>query len=160
MADRPSCRIDKSTQSSLEDFTFKHLVLALNVDFEARTLSGTATWTVTVARSASWLVLDTSAGLTVRDVWVCGARVEHTMRPPHAAFGVACAIPIPEALREVGRELIVKMEYTTAPVSGDPCPCSPPVRRRAHRQVHVRGDGGRSGVGDGADERGEPRGTH
>ena len=112
-----SCRTDKSTQASLEDFSFKHLALALTCDFEAKTLSGTATWTVEVKRGASWLVLDTSSGLTVSEVSVCGAAVEHVMRPAHDAFGVACAIPIPEALQEVGRELKVKMAYSTAPGS-------------------------------------------
>ena len=91
--------------------------LGLTVDFEAKTLSGRATWTVLMTSASRELVVDTSAGLTVREAFVCGVRVEHIMRPPHSVFGVACAIPIPEPLRESGRTLTVALEYSTAPES-------------------------------------------
>ena len=48
-AERIGCRTDKSTLANLDAFTFKHLALDLTVDFEASTLSGSATWT------ACWL---------------------------------------------------------------------------------------------------------
>jgi len=111
--ERVASRTDKSTLASLGSFTFPHLDLTLAVDFETKTIAGTATWTVVMSALTSELVLDTSAGLTVRKVTVCGVQVEHTMRAPHAAFGVACVIPVPEAVREVGRELSVALEYET-----------------------------------------------
>ena len=112
--ERAASRTDKSSLASLESFQFHHLDLALTVDFDSKTLSGTATWTVVMSATASELVLDTSAGLMVRKAFVCGAEVEHTMRAPHAAFGVACVVPIPAALREQGRELTIKLEYATS----------------------------------------------
>ena len=100
LMERASSRIDKSTQATLESFAFKHLNLGLTVDFEAKTLSGRATWTVLMTSASRELVVDTSAGLTVREAFVCGVRVEHIMRPPHSVFGVAWnCMPAPNTRR-------------------------------------------------------------
>ena len=113
---RISCRTDKSTLASIDAFTFKHLALDLVVDFETSTLHGTATWTVCVASAGvSELVLDTSSGLVVKEVQVGGVRVEHASKPVHAVFGTPVAIPIPAELREAGREVQVRMSYSTSP---------------------------------------------
>ena len=111
--ERAKSRTDKSTLASLSSYTFSHLELALTVDFDTKTLSGSATWTVVPTTITDELVLDTSAGLTVSSVSVCGMKVEHAMREPHVAFGMACVIPVPQTLREVDRELKVKIEYAT-----------------------------------------------
>eukprot|EP00900_Chrysochromulina_parva_P021591 jgi/Chrpa1/4065/Chrysochromulina_OHIO_Genome00014408-RA len=112
------CRIDKSSLSNHASFVYKHLNLSLSVDFERHVLEGVATWTVDVAEHrVAELVLDTSSELEVRSVTVCGAPAPHTMRPAHAAFGVACAITLPEGLGEQGRALEVAVTYATSPKS-------------------------------------------
>ena len=70
---RAACRVDKSTQSNIEDFEYKHLKLAWHVNFEAQTIGGTAAWTVTVRKHrVASLILDTSSGLVVKAVTVSG----------------------------------------------------------------------------------------
>ena len=111
-------RTDKSSLSNHASFVYKHLNLSLSVDFERHVLEGVATWTVDVAEHrVAELVLDTSSELEVRSVTVCGAPAPHTMRPAHAAFGVACAITLPEGLGEQGRALEVAVTYATSPKS-------------------------------------------
>ena len=113
---RIACRTDKSTLANIDAFTYKHLSLSLTVDFESSTLKGTATWMVDVARAdVSELVLDTSSGLAVTEASVNGVRVEHVSKPVHTVFGTPVGIPIPAELREAGRELSVKLSYSTAP---------------------------------------------
>ena len=111
-------RADKSTLSNHAAFAYQHLALDLAVDFEKKTLEGTATWTVEVVQhQVSELVLDTSSGLEVRSATVCGAPATYTMRPKHDAFGVACAVALPSGLGEQGRTLEVALTYATSPAS-------------------------------------------
>ena len=117
-AERAASRKDKSTLSNLACFTYKHLVLDLDVDFQAETLSGTAAWTVVLEDPAvEELVLDTSAGLAVHGAKVNDVSVEHTFKAPHAALGTALVVPFPKALRGKGRELTVTLQYATSPAS-------------------------------------------
>ena len=113
-----TCTTDKHTLASVDAFTFKHLILTLGVDFEARVLRGRAKWTVTVREHrVETLVLDTSAGLTVYEATVNGVPAAMTMRPAHAVFGTACAITLPGDPPAEGDELEVCLEYATAPES-------------------------------------------
>ena len=114
---RAASRVDKSTFSNTTAFSFKHLVLDVDVDFEAKVLACSAAWTITVNDAAAReLVLDTSGGLVVSEASVNGAKIEFTCKPPHAALGTALVLPLPAAVcGEVGRELSVKLKYTTSP---------------------------------------------
>ena len=110
-------RVDKASQGNLDVVAYSHLSLVLSCDFEASTLSGTATWTVEQTKLASEVVLDTSSGLVVTSASVCGAPVDFSLRAEKSPFGRACVVPVPMHLREVGRELKVALQYRTAPES-------------------------------------------
>ena len=157
MPNRAASRADPSTLANLAAFDYKHLSLDLNVDFEGRTLSGTATWTLVIADAAATeLVLDTSSGLMVREAKVNGVGVAHSFAAAHAALGTALCVPLPEAVcGEAGRELTVELAYSTSPESQAlQWLRALPVRRRALRQVHIQRHGTRACMGNRLDERG------
>ena len=112
--DRAACRRDKSTLASFDEFTFEHLSLDLDVDFEAYTLAGSAQWSILVTKPATEVVFDTSAGLRVHSARVNGRAVEFVSMPTHKVFGTPVAIPIPADLRDPGAALTVHLQYSTA----------------------------------------------
>ena len=116
--ERAASTKDGCTLANVEDFEYKHLMLYLAVDFEKSVLSGTATWSVVVKKHrVPHLILDTSSGLVVTEVTVCGHLVEHSFREPHAALGTALVVPVPDDFAEEDSLLEVKISYHTAPES-------------------------------------------
>lgn len=116
----PISKGDPSSYSNTEVFVQKHLQLNWTVDFESKTISGSAKLTVepTPDRAAeadsSKLILDT------RDLNVTSAKLKSVGTPltfaigkAHPAFGAPLVIEIPADVRN--SSFVIVIEYTTTP---------------------------------------------
>jgi leukotriene-A4 hydrolase len=105
---------DPSSYANTDAFVTKHIVLDLDADFDAKTLSGTAELSVERRNAdASELVLDTR-DLTIRGVETAGtagawSTARFRLDPSTPAFGSALRITMP---RDAAR---VRITYTTSP---------------------------------------------
>jgi leukotriene-A4 hydrolase len=106
---------DPCTLSNLDEISFTHLSLALEVDFDASVLRGVATWRLKLIQSSSRVTLDTR-GLSVTRATVLGADAPFSLGAEHAAFGTPLTVKLPEKC-EPGRELVLSITYQTSPQS-------------------------------------------
>eukprot|EP00611_Tribonema_gayanum_P031634 TRINITY_DN9190_c0_g1_i8.p1 TRINITY_DN9190_c0_g1~~TRINITY_DN9190_c0_g1_i8.p1 ORF type:complete len:239 (+),score=63.33 TRINITY_DN9190_c0_g1_i8:117-833(+) len=91
-----------------------HLSLKLAVDFEAKVITGIATYTVEVVKNgATQFVLDTSE-LVITKVEVDGVRAKFRQ---HHTFGRTLEITLPGAERAAGSAATVSIFYNTSPRS-------------------------------------------
>ncbi len=95
------------------DVVIKHLHLDLSVNFDAKTLSGTAALTLEHKRKTETLVLDTR-DLTIESVTVDGSDspVKFSLGDAHNVFGRPLTIPITPKTK------IVTIRYATSPAAG------------------------------------------
>lgn len=90
-----------------------HLDLDLTVNFDSKTLEGSATLSLAHRKKTNTLVLDTK-GLDIEKVTVDGGKkgVKFTLAEPHKIFGSALSIPITPKTKSV------TIYYTTSPTAG------------------------------------------
>ena len=114
---------DPSSYSNADAFILKHLSLSWTVDFDSKTITGSAELTIesNPHRAAdvdvSRLILDTR-DLNVSSVkWKGGDATElpFFLGTPHSAFGAALVIDLPEAVRSAEASFIVVIRYSTTP---------------------------------------------
>jgi aminopeptidase N len=86
-----------------------HVALDLAADFTAKTLTGTATLTLTRAPAAASVVLDTADLAIARVTDAAGATLAHTLGPKDAILGQALTITLPANVTTV------VVHYTTSP---------------------------------------------
>lgn len=97
----------KDIHSYAEEAVIRHLVLDLEVNFEARILKGSATYTID-PKNSSYIVLDVN-GPEISAVRVDGKPVEHKISDPDPILGQALTIPIkPESKT-------IRLDYQTKP---------------------------------------------
>jgi leukotriene-A4 hydrolase len=110
-------RVDRTTLSNSSEVRWQSLHLDLVVDFDASTLSGTATMEVEVLKTGSKeFVLDTSH-LSIKGVQVDGSRSQFKMDPTVGVFGEALRIPVPSSKQTAGCRFTTQIEYSTSPDS-------------------------------------------
>ncbi|KAG5175679.1 leukotriene A4 hydrolase [Tribonema minus] len=108
---------DFSSQSNSGSVHGTHLSLKLAVDFEAKVITGSATYTVKVVENgATQFVLDTST-LVITKVEVDGVRAKFRQHVEHQTFGSALEITLPGAERAAGSTATVSIFYNTSPRS-------------------------------------------
>ncbi|MBH8569587.1 M1 family metallopeptidase [Microvirga sp. STS02] len=105
--------IDPHSHAGNSPVRVRHLALALTVDFDQRTLAGTATWHLTNPGAAAELVLDTR-DLTVETVEAIDAAgqatpTDFTLGSPDAILGQALRVVLTPATAAV------RIRYRTAP---------------------------------------------
>jgi leukotriene-A4 hydrolase len=128
-AERAFSRIERTSYSNATEVTARTLVLDLAVDFEAQTLSGTATTTFEVlVPGVTTIVLDTRE-LAIRSVAVDGAAAAHELAEHSEAFGSRLTVTLPAAAAApaVGATLSLTIAYATAPTSSA-CQWLPPAQ--------------------------------
>ena len=111
--DETLARTDPHSFGNPQQARATHLTLDLDADFEARTLSGSATWRIEAQPQARMIVFDTD-GLDVRRVFtkVPGEedqQVDFQLAKPHALLGRALKVPLRAGVKEV------RIEYATSP---------------------------------------------
>ena len=111
-ATRCSSRTDHCTYSKPEEAACKHLRLDWSVDFDAKTLAGSAEWDVELLAAPTKLHLDTKS-LAIKGVTVDGATADFELGDTHEAFGQRMSIALPAGLTTCK----VKVEYSTSPSS-------------------------------------------
>lgn len=90
------------------EVAIKHLDLDLKVDFERKTLSGTATLTLSRAADSKRLILDT-ADLSIRGVTANGGDLTFKVGKAKDRFGAPLEIELPKGVNKVN------VEYATNP---------------------------------------------
>lgn len=112
----PSLARDPHSYANPNEVVVRHLDLDLDVHFERRVLSGSATLSVDAATAANVVVLDTR-DLTVVDVaWLTPsgrAAAEFWCGDPDALLGCSLTVRLPT--REPGEDLTLKVDYETGP---------------------------------------------
>jgi len=111
---------DHFTLANYEAFTTRHLALDLDVDFEARTLSGLATLHMqALDKEAREIILDTRS-LHIQGVWMGNGDdrqpAEFSLGEAVGEFGEALTIQLPERFVP-GDEFVVELRYRTDPGS-------------------------------------------
>nr|DBA33772.1 TPA: hypothetical protein GDO54_001410 [Pyxicephalus adspersus] len=105
---------DAATASSYRDFQVEHFHLELQVDTQARKLSGSEKLDLRVLRDSKELRLDSYESLTINRVWEelgAGERRELPWQhQPFTSYGTVTAITMPE-LVPAGTELHITIEY-------------------------------------------------
>jgi aminopeptidase N len=102
---------DQHSYARPEEARIAHLDWSARVDFNARTISGTATYDIEVAEDAQRIVFDTHE-LTIEEVLVDGTPVEHTLGAAQPFIGQPLTVPItPDAKK-------VAIKYTSSPGAG------------------------------------------
>ncbi len=94
------------------DYVFNNLQLNLEVNPDARTFAGTATYTITPKTTAAEELILDSRELSVKSVMVAGSEAEFEIEAGKLI------IDIPENRRTGSREFEVKIEYETTPEFG------------------------------------------
>ena len=91
---------DTHTLSNADSISIKHLDLDINVSFDQKKLSGTATWTIENKNNAAVLRLD-DYGLHIDSVFVDGKKAVATYGPDVPFLGRALQIPVQAQTRQV-----------------------------------------------------------
>ena len=132
-------RTDPCTCANLDQVTYKHLALDLDVDFDARVIRGCATWRLSLSEACTLIKLDTKS-LSITSVRACAALdlpadasphtdlskmsseipftlVEHPLNPH--AFGSALTISLTEMVGADGGvlpqgDILLAIHYRTA----------------------------------------------
>lgn len=104
----PQASTDPHSFARPEEARVTHLMLDLSVDFEQKTLRGSASYQLEVAEGANELILDTR-DLKIEEVFADGQPVSFTLDEPQEYLGQALHIPITPQTREV------RVVYATAP---------------------------------------------
>jgi len=104
---------DIHSYANASEVTIQHLSLDLSVDFNAKTLSGTATLSLKQLKKSSAVVLDTR-GLSIEKVTLNGSSVpaKFTLGKEEKIFGAPLSIPI------TSTTTTVTIHYTTSPDAG------------------------------------------
>lgn len=103
---------DIHSYANSADVTVTHISLDLTADFEAKTLSGTATLDLKNLKKSSTLVLDTK-GLSIEGVMLDGtSAAKYSIGEPHAIFGAPLTITITPKTKQV------TVKYSTSPSAG------------------------------------------
>jgi leukotriene-A4 hydrolase len=97
---------DVHTLSNADSVEMQHLDLDINVDMEARQISGSASWTINNKEKVKTLKLDTY-DLTIDSVFVDAGKVDFTLDPAIKFLGSALQIPVAENSK------LVKIYYKT-----------------------------------------------
>ncbi|KAF8584943.1 hypothetical protein K439DRAFT_1646747 [Ramaria rubella] len=105
-------KLDPTTQSNYQDISTEHIDIAWSIDFNTKTVAGTAKH-VLIAKKAGvqQVVLDTSF-LDIKGVQVDGQATKYTLGKEHAVMGSPLSIFLPRAL-SVGETSIVSVDYST-----------------------------------------------
>ena len=111
---------DHFTLANYEAFTTRHLALDLDVDFEARTLSGLATLHMQpLDKAAREIILDTRS-LHIQGAWMGNGDdrqpAEFSLGETVGEFGEALTIQLPERFMPED-EFVVELRYRTDPGS-------------------------------------------
>jgi aminopeptidase N len=112
-------KIDHSSLSSAGGCTnpaasTTHIHLNWTLDFDKRTLSGSAQHTVVLLEGCSSVAFD-SSGLTISDVQIEGLMAEFVMAEKHNVLGTKVTVFLPENLRSRGKKLQITFVYQTSP---------------------------------------------
>lgn len=103
---------DPHSNSKPNTARVKHLDWNADINFETKTLSGTAIWQIECAKGASEIVFDTR-DLTINSVTVNeNEATTFSLSEPSSFMGSALTIQIPEACKKVN------ISYTTSPDAG------------------------------------------
>ena len=107
--------LDPHSYASRSSVRVHHLALNLTVDFDQRTLAGTATWQLTSLGASTELVLD-SRDLTIKSVHVLDATGQptpamFTLDATDAVLGQALRVALPAGTTAV------RIAYRTAPTA-------------------------------------------
>ena len=86
----------------------KHLALDLDVDFEAKKLSGTASYDIQVNAGADTIILDVR-NLDIQEVTVDNEKAEYSLGPDAEWIGQALMIPVKESSKKLS------IRYSTRP---------------------------------------------
>ncbi|MCB9065661.1 MAG: M1 family metallopeptidase [Chitinophagales bacterium] len=92
--------VDKHTQSNADVVDVKHLSLDVKVDFDAKQIAGSATWSIENPKHADTLKLDTY-DLTIDSVKVDGSLVQHSKGEFKKYLGTVLNIPIEDNSEKV-----------------------------------------------------------
>ncbi|XP_013906996.1 PREDICTED: leukotriene A-4 hydrolase [Thamnophis sirtalis] len=107
---------DPSSFAASDACRTHHLYLRCRVDFESRSLRGTAALTVRSERdNLSSLVLDTK-DLTIQKVVVNNQVAQFVLGPQHSFKGAPLEITLPFPLRK-GQDVVVEVSFETSPRS-------------------------------------------
>jgi leukotriene-A4 hydrolase len=108
-------RVDRTTLSNCEEVRWQSLHLELAVDFDASTLTGTASMEVEVLKAGSnEFVLDTK-DLKIQSVKVDGTDSEWEVDDTVGPFGQPLRIPVPSSKQTAGGRFDVTIGYSTSP---------------------------------------------
>ncbi|XP_018422506.1 PREDICTED: aminopeptidase B [Nanorana parkeri] len=105
---------DAATASSYRDFKVEHFHLELDVDTQARKLSGSEKLELRVLRESKELRLDTYSSLNILGVWEEPSAGERKKLPwdnqPFTSYGTVTVISLPEPV-PAGTQLHITIEY-------------------------------------------------
>ncbi|KAF8982329.1 Cullin-associated NEDD8-dissociated protein 1 [Entomortierella lignicola] len=103
---------DPTSQSNLDEIKTNHIHLALNVDFTAKALTGSAQLELeAIADNISRVVLDTSY-IDIRSVSESGKLLNYQLEKRHEKYGSALTIDLSRPLQK-GEKTTVTVEYAT-----------------------------------------------
>ncbi|KAF8508488.1 hypothetical protein JB92DRAFT_2732664 [Gautieria morchelliformis] len=108
MATKP----DQTTQSNYRDISTEHIDIDWSLDFNAKTVSGTARHNLIAKKDGvQEVVLDTSF-LDIKSVQVNGQTSRYSLGEHHAVMGSPLSIQFPQSL-STGKTIAVSIEYST-----------------------------------------------
>ncbi|KAF8639401.1 hypothetical protein AX17_001526 [Amanita inopinata Kibby_2008] len=103
---------DPTTQSNYLEIVSEHISFDWRLDFETKTISGSATHKLKVIEDGVREVIFDTSDLEIREAQVAGLAVPHETKQKHEIMGSALHIPLPVGLK-TGTTVNVKIQYNT-----------------------------------------------
>jgi len=100
--------VDHHSYSNPGEAVIKHLFLALTADFEKKTLSGTADYTIEVSKGADSIIFDTR-NLNIQSITVDGKDSPFTLGSKDELLGQALSVPV----NQNSKQIVIR--YSTGP---------------------------------------------